>query len=164
VKPELRNHLLPLLGFFILISLVWFLGKIPISETIFLYPEIERSGYIKSRVNLAQPDYKKFPLLVNAKFWEIELNPGDILYVPPHIWHFVENIDDTIAVGYRFSHLRAALTSSIAMTLIRIASLNPPIWQTMSYGKLDTNLIWAHSHGNAENLKQEKIARLAKNK
>jgi hypothetical protein len=34
----------------------------------------------------------------------------------------------------------------------------------MSYGKLDTNLIWAHSHGNAENLKQEKIARLAKNK
>ena len=116
-----------------------------------LYPEIERSGYVKSRADLTRPDKLKFPLIDCAHFWDVTLNPGDILYIPPHIWHFVENISDTIAVGYRFSHLGAALSRSISMTMIRLLSMNPPIWKTMEYGKLDTNLIWAK---NAEKLKK----------
>jgi hypothetical protein len=41
------------------------------------------------------------------------LKPGEVLYVLPHVWHQVENLTDAIAVGYRFSQLKAALSSSV---------------------------------------------------
>ncbi|MEI8067744.1 MAG: hypothetical protein WCG91_02190 [Candidatus Shapirobacteria bacterium] len=37
MKQELRNHLLPLLGLFIIISLFWFFNKVPNIEIIYLF-------------------------------------------------------------------------------------------------------------------------------
>lgn len=130
-----------------------------LEDSSFLYPAIERSGYIKSRANLEHPDHEMHPMLRHATPWEAVLKPGDVLYVPPHVWHYVENLTHTIAVGYRFSSLKAAMTSSPFYTMLRLLSLDPPIWKTMQYGKVDTNIIWAHAHGNAEAVLQEKIER-----
>ena len=117
-------------------------------DSVFLYPEITNSPYVKSPLNIEEPDPARFPLFRYSTPLEAHLMPGDVLYVPPHVWHNVQNLTDTIAVGYRFSSLWAALRSSVAFTLIRALSTNPSIWKTMKYGKQDTNLIWADAGGN----------------
>lgn len=121
-------------------------------DSALLYPEISNTAYIKSPVDVDKPDLLKYPLFEYASVTEAFLEAGDVLYVPPHTWHFVENLTDTIAIGYRFSSLKASLKSSWSMTLLRVLSTNPPIWKTMEYGKKDTNLIWAHAGGRIKDL------------
>jgi hypothetical protein len=116
-------------------------------ESSLLYPESNNTAYVKSRVTLQSPDTEAHPLFRHAQRLEARLRPGDVLYVPPFVWHEVENLSETIAVGYRYSSLSAALRSSVAFTLLRALSTNPPVWKTMGYGKIDTNLIWAHTGG-----------------
>ncbi|MEQ1878016.1 MAG: cupin-like domain-containing protein [Bdellovibrionia bacterium] len=119
------------------------------TESHLLYPRMTQTAYCKSETNLSESDQVKHPLLRNANRWEVILNPGDVLYVPPHVWHHVENLTDTIGLGYRFSSIRAAFRSSPLFTILRVLAQNPPMWKTRKYGKTDTNLIWAHSNGNA---------------
>jgi len=124
-----------------------------------LYPDVASTAYVKSPVNVDAPDLNEFPLYRYARKMEVHLKAGDVLYVPPHVWHHVENLSDTIAVGYRFSSLKAALKSSVTFTLLRALSFNPPLWKTRAYGKIDTNLIWAHSAGKGKQVMQQKAAR-----
>lgn len=126
-------------------------------DSVLIYPEISNSAYIKSPIDIEKSELNEttYPLFKYASKTEIILKPGDILYVPPHVWHHVENLTDTIAVGYRYSSLKAALSSSITMTLLRVLSTNPPIWKTMEYGKMDTNLIWGHTGGKIKEILTE---------
>lgn len=133
-------------------------------ESLFLYPEICNLAYIKSPVDVDQPNDRKFPLFKFAQQYIANLEEGDILYVPPHTWHFVENLTDTIAVGYRYSSLKASLKSSLTFTMLRVLSTNPPIWKTMKYGKKDTNLIWAHTGGKINEILIEMEKRMARRK
>ena len=128
-------------------------------DSTFLYPEVGDTAYVKSSVNLTNPDREKHPLFLKAQPFIAHLKPGDILYVPPFFWHEVENLSETIAVGYRFSSLRAAIFSSKSFLAIRALSMNPPIWKTHEYGRLDTNLIWAHASGIAEQVLAERERR-----
>ena len=128
-------------------------------DSLLLYPEISNTAYIKSPVDVDKPDPVNFPLFKYAPSYVAHLSPGDVMYIPPHTWHFVENLTDTIAVGYRYSSLKASLKSSLTMTMLRILSTNPPIWKTMKYGKIDTNLIWAHSGGKIKSLLNDLEAR-----
>jgi hypothetical protein len=128
-------------------------------DSVFLYPELTNTAYVKSPLDIDNPEYSKFPLFKNATPHEAYLRPGDVLYVPPHVWHQVENKTDTIAVGFRFSRLRAALSSSVTFSLIRALSTNPSIWKTVKYGKQDTNLIWGHAAGKINEISGEKKRR-----
>ena len=38
----------------------------------------------------------KHPLLKSADWYQIDLYPGDMLYIPPFHWHHVESLDDSI--------------------------------------------------------------------
>lgn len=124
-----------------------------------LYPQVTNTAYVKSPVDINHPDFEKYPLFAAAKPMVAHLKPGDVMYVPPHVWHQVENLTDSIAVGFRFSSLKAALRSSLAFSLIRILSTNPPVWKTRKYGAVDTNLIWAHSAGKIEQVMREREER-----
>ncbi len=121
-------------------------------DTALIYPEIANTAYIKSPIDVDHPNLDKYPLYKYATPIEVILKPGDVLYVPPHTWHFVENLSDSIAIGYRFSSLSAALKSSFTLSILRILSTNPPIWKSIKYGKIDTNLIWAHAGGKIKDL------------
>lgn len=128
-------------------------------DSAYLYPQITNTAYVKSPVDVDAPDLERYPLFEKATPIEAHLKPGDVLYVPPHVWHHVVNLTDTIAVGYRFSSLKAAINSSAAFTVIRALSMNPPIWKTIQYGKWDTNLIWAHSGGKIKEVLKEREQR-----
>ena len=131
------------------------------ADSIFLYPQLTNSPYVTSEVNLAQPDLTRHPLFSFARPMEAYLRPGDVLYIPPFYWHEVENFSESVAVAYRFSSLNAALRSSILFSLIRALSTNPPFWKTIKYGKIDTNLIWAHANGNIDELLFERNKEVA---
>lgn len=129
-------------------------------DSVCLYPEVTNTAYVKSPIDIDRPDLARFPLYRHARKLEVVLKPGDVMYVPPHVWHQVENLSDSIAVGYRFSSLKAALGSSLTFSLVRILSTDPPVWKTRRYGSVDTNLIWAHTNGALEPVFNEKVRRL----
>lgn len=60
------------------------------------------SGARSSAIDLFADDVEtRFPQLSRAKRMRVEMEPGDILYVPRWWWHAVENLDVTVAVSYR---------------------------------------------------------------
>ncbi|VDN13427.1 unnamed protein product, partial [Dibothriocephalus latus] len=68
----------------------------PPSDTQFMYPTripLEEST-VFSEVNFQQVDFINFPLVLNASPIVVVLQPGDVLFIPRHWWHFVESIED----------------------------------------------------------------------
>ncbi|XP_040458806.1 HSPB1-associated protein 1 isoform X3 [Falco naumanni] len=67
----------------------------PPGDTSFLYPTripYEESS-VFSKVNVANPDLKRFPEFRNTTAHIVTLSPGQVLLVPRHWWHYVESID-----------------------------------------------------------------------
>ncbi|XP_058411905.1 HSPB1-associated protein 1 [Diceros bicornis minor] len=67
----------------------------PPEDTPFLYPTripYEESS-VFSKVNVVNPDLKRFPQFQKARRHMVTLNPGQVLFVPRHWWHYVESID-----------------------------------------------------------------------
>ncbi|CAF1150888.1 unnamed protein product, partial [Brachionus calyciflorus] len=63
-----------------------------------LYPT--RVPFEESTVNIKNPDLKKFKNFDNVKVYSVELNPGDVLYVPHNNWwHYVESLSDSISIN-----------------------------------------------------------------
>ncbi|VDL59834.1 unnamed protein product [Hymenolepis diminuta] len=68
----------------------------PPSDSAYLYPTrlpLEEST-VFSRVNFQCPNFIFFPLILNSHPHVITLEPGDVLYVPRHWWHYVECIEE----------------------------------------------------------------------
>ncbi|XP_056610871.1 HSPB1-associated protein 1 homolog isoform X2 [Triplophysa dalaica] len=74
----------------------------PPDDTACLYPTripYEESS-VFSRVSVVQPDLKKFPAFRRARAHTVILQPGQVLFVPRHWWHYVESLDPvTVSVN-----------------------------------------------------------------
>ncbi|XP_026503547.1 HSPB1-associated protein 1 isoform X2 [Terrapene carolina triunguis] len=57
-------------------------GRIPYEES-----------SIFSKVNVVNPDLKHYPRFTKAQAHVVTLNPGQVLFVPRHWWHYVESVD-----------------------------------------------------------------------
>lgn len=57
--------------------------------------------------------------------WEIILEPGDILICPPFVWHTVENLNTTCAVGFKFNRLPQAMRTSPLLFGMNLLARNP---------------------------------------
>ena len=63
------------------------------------YPFLHPS-HAQAQVNLSHlGEGKKFPLSYHLEAYEVVLNPGDILYMPPLWFHHVESLDVSISVN-----------------------------------------------------------------
>jgi hypothetical protein len=56
-----------------------------------------------SHVDLAAPDYLRFPKLRQARPLAAELSPGDMLFLPGGWWHHVQTVEDCISVNAFFA-------------------------------------------------------------
>jgi ribosomal protein L16 Arg81 hydroxylase len=71
------------------------------SQTEFLYPYPKDSVmYYLSFVDCDNPDFDTYPEFRNARPWEGELHPGELLYLPARWWHQVRSLDDAISVNF----------------------------------------------------------------
>ncbi|VTJ63377.1 Hypothetical predicted protein [Marmota monax] len=67
----------------------------PPEDTPFLYPTripYEESS-VFSKINVVNPDLKRFPQFQKARRHTVTLSPRQVLFVPRHWWHYVESID-----------------------------------------------------------------------
>ncbi|XP_040912550.1 HSPB1-associated protein 1 homolog [Toxotes jaculatrix] len=74
----------------------------PPEDTSKLYPTripYEESS-VFSQVDVLHPDLRRFPDFQRARVHTVTLQPGQVLYVPRHWWHYVESVDSiTVSVN-----------------------------------------------------------------
>lgn len=56
---------------------------------------------VRSYVDLDTPDYEAFPALAGARGFEVVLEPGQTLYMPPGWWHEFHYLDAGIGISLR---------------------------------------------------------------
>ncbi len=90
----------------------------------------DRIGYFFSKIEPKDliDSTSEFHLL---DCYQVTLEEGDILYGPTWMWHYVENLEDSIGISYRFSHLGGALRFGLGMTLLRVFLAKPNFFQTL---------------------------------
>ena len=55
---------------------------------------------IFSPVDMSDPDPVRFPRVQSAPRHDFVLEAGEVLYLPPGWWHYVESLSDSINVNY----------------------------------------------------------------
>ena len=81
-------------------------------ESLYIYPRVHPMWH-KSRINFREIDPQQFPLFLKSQALQITVGPGDLLYVPPYTWHYVETLAPSVSLStwshdYRlYDHMKA---------------------------------------------------------
>lgn len=67
-------------------------------ELMYVYPRVHPLWH-KSRVNFRDVDIQQFPGFSRARGIQVKLGPGDMLYVPPYTWHYVETFSSSVSLS-----------------------------------------------------------------
>ncbi|XP_031769565.1 bifunctional peptidase and arginyl-hydroxylase JMJD5 [Galleria mellonella] len=73
------------------------------SDSDFLYPHEHELLNNTAQVDPREPDLEKYPKYKNATPFYCVLHPGQMLYIPPKWWHFVESLSISISVSFWWS-------------------------------------------------------------
>ena len=65
-----------------------------------LYPDTTPMFENTSRVDLDSPDMEEFPLLSQLQGHHTILGPGEMLYIPPLVWHYVRSLEQSFSVSF----------------------------------------------------------------
>uniref|UniRef100_A0A182MYC5 JmjC domain-containing protein n=1 Tax=Anopheles dirus TaxID=7168 RepID=A0A182MYC5_9DIPT len=71
-------------------------------DTARLYPHEHFILNNTSQVDARRPDYERFPLARDVSFHRLTLRRGDVLYIPPGWWHYVESLSPSFSVSFWF--------------------------------------------------------------
>ncbi len=87
-----------------------FLAQVKGKKRVLLFPPSElsrlqpfpffRPTTLTSRVNIAKPDVNRFPRFQEARYAEVWLEPGEILFIPLYWWHGVFGHGINISLNY----------------------------------------------------------------
>ena len=53
-----------------------------------------------SAINCEREDFQKYPLAATARFDEAILAPGDALFIPSSVWHYVRGMTPSVSVNF----------------------------------------------------------------
>jgi len=70
------------------------------SESPNLYPSTMPMMENTSTVDLDVPDLDKFPKLKELKGFSAVIGPGDSLYIPKGVWHYVRSLEESFSVSF----------------------------------------------------------------
>jgi len=73
-----------------------------------LYPYTEQMLCNSSQVDLTNIDIVRFPDAENLEFVDCILEEGQMLYIPPKWWHFVQSLTPSFSVSFWWSVDRSA--------------------------------------------------------
>jgi lysine-specific demethylase 8 len=97
-------------------------------DRIFLDARTERKFYFYTKADPKKLNDDAHPLMKYGKQYEIILDPGDVLWFPVFAWHYVENLDDSIGVAYKFTNVADSFRASKMLTSLYFLSTNPNIF------------------------------------
>jgi lysine-specific demethylase 8 len=92
-----------------------------------VYPSERPVEIVHTTVDAWAPDLDAYPGFDCIDRIEAIQEPGDLLYFPPWMWHYVENLDHTIGLRYGFATLRDALVGSLGLTYVRGVAAKPSL-------------------------------------
>lgn len=133
----------------------------PATHTIIFDPEANRGPAKYCDLAPSNPDYGKYQAYRYADTWTVDLNPGELLYVPAYVWHHVENLSPAIGVGFRWTALRNTFRRSPLLAIMEIFNTNPSLFAAFSReGEIDFNRLIMMSMGHGDRLREHEAARL----
>lgn len=66
-----------------------------------MYPAPQAANdYLRSQLRWEHPDPERFPLFSDVPVYETVVEPGDLLYIPAHWWHFVKSLEVSMTVTF----------------------------------------------------------------
>ncbi len=104
----------------------------PAGHTAALRMPAARGNYNYCYVDPYAADHDEFPAFPFLDGWEGRIEAGDLLFVPPFVWHHVQNEGETIGMSYRYADVPGALRASLTMTVLRLLSQDEPFWRVAS--------------------------------
>ncbi len=99
----------------------------PPSYNQYLAPLVDGRPYFSTLFHPKEPNFKEFPEMKYLDYFDITLEPGDILYNPPSWWHHVINESMTIGFGFRWASLASTIKSSPIQLFNTITAYNPSV-------------------------------------
>lgn len=118
------------------------------------YPEDDRYSHV-SHVDLANPDFGRFPLFRQATPLEVVLEPGDMIFVPAFWWHYVRSRTISVSVNRWWHQEVRQLCTPNAVRLLRThyrqsvtgaapaGELAPAEWMATAHAILEVNALAA---------------------
>ena len=101
-------------------------------------------------------NFEDYPLYQYIDYYKVELEPGDIFYNPPFMWHAVQNPTDSIGLGYRTFTPFSSLARSPLYGFLELCATNPPFWKSYKMYS-DINLLHLIESGKIKDLKNSEI-------
>jgi Cupin-like domain len=68
-----------------------------------LYPF--KFDFCKSPVEAEAPDLQRYPRLAEATLWQVDLAPGEILFMPRIWWHQLRSLEPSISLSYHYGEV-----------------------------------------------------------
>ncbi|MEV0845873.1 cupin-like domain-containing protein [Streptomyces sp. NPDC049954] len=79
---------------------------------------------VNSQVDLAAPDFQRFPRLRGAVLHHVRMKPGDLLYIPRGWWHDIRAESASVSVNHWFGK-----PLGLAQYLPLLGALGPAYWK-----------------------------------
>ena len=95
--------------------------------TPFMYPALSAGLNWQSRVDFRNPNFDDAPLYRYVDRYETVLEPGDVLWNPPWVWHAVENLTESIALSMWWCNLARTFASNAVLTPLALLGRPNPI-------------------------------------
>jgi dTDP-4-dehydrorhamnose 3,5-epimerase-like enzyme len=84
-------------------------------ETPRLYPYPVRTlAWHHSPIRVEAPDPERFPAFASARRLEVEIAPGELLFIPKGWWHHFASVEDAIAINFFWVTKRLAPALALA--------------------------------------------------
>ena len=65
-----------------------------------MYPSSAAMMGNTSRLDLDNIDLEEFPKVAELRGYETLLRPGEMLYIPPKVWHYVRSLEESFSVSF----------------------------------------------------------------
>lgn len=78
-------------------------------EHVYPNPLSDRPFVNWSSVDCFDPDLEAFPKYANVQPARVRLGPGDMIFVPPYWWHYVQNVETSMALRFEFDGVDSPL-------------------------------------------------------
>ena len=101
-------------------------------ELMYVYPRVHPLWH-KSRINFRDVDVQRFPGFTRARGLQVKLGPGDMLYVPPYTWHYVETLSPSVSLSTwshdysLYDHMNSVYKHDHKFDLLQSKRGNPPM-------------------------------------
>lgn len=103
--------------------------------TYILNPGVNRGPAKASTINPLDPDASLKDAYNSVPIYDFELNPGDILFIPSYLWHYVYNETPTIGIGVRWLEAFLSIRNNPLLALLEPFNTSPTMFKTLDWSK-----------------------------